>query len=62
MIITFAIVIMDRVMIVNTYNFWDQDLSKYIYAGIHINCLEPDTFFISRFDSLVYNDGWIFTD
>jgi len=40
------------------YDFWDDDLTKFIYAGDYVTCFEPSPF-ISRFDSaLVYND-WL---
>jgi len=40
------------------YDFWDDDLTKFIYAGDYVTCFEPGPF-ISRFDSaLVYND-WL---
>ncbi len=41
---------------VSSYDIWDNDLSKYIFAGELVNCFEP-YFIISRFDSnFVYGD------
>jgi hypothetical protein len=43
------------------YDFWDNDLTKFIYAGDHVTCFEPGPF-ISRFDSaFVYNDWLTYT-
>ena len=45
---------------ISTYDIWNNDLSKYIFAGDLVNCFEP-YFVISRFDSnFVYGD--MFTD
>ena len=41
---------------VSAYDIWNDDLSKYIFAGELVNCFEP-YFVISRFDSnFVYGD------
>jgi hypothetical protein len=43
------------------YDYWDKDLTKFIYAGDYVTCFEPGPF-ISRFDSaLVYNEWMTFT-
>jgi len=53
---------MDYGISILDYDYWDNDLTKYIISGNFVTCLEPAPF-ISRFDSVnVYLDWFDFTD